>query len=483
MEHDVVIVGAGVSGLCMGMRLAQEGIRDFVILERAAELGGTWRDNRYPGCACDVKSSLYSFSFEPNPNWDRKFASWDQILAYLRDCAAKHGLYPHLRFGAEVRACVWEDGGWTVRTADGGSFRGRKLVFGVGALSNPLVPAIPGLGSFRAPTFHSARWDTDVPLEGKRVAVIGSGASAVQFVPEIAGKVSQLDYYQRTPPWVIPKPDRARPEWEKALVRAVPLLQRLERWSVYWVAEARVIAFTTRPWLMGALAWLGRRHIARYIDDPARRRAVTPAYTPGCKRILMSNDYYAALNRQNVAILTDTIAEVRPDGVLSTDGSFRPADVLILATGFRVHELVTPGMVTGREGQDLATLWRGRGGAEAYLGITVAGFPNMFMLMGPNTGLGHSSMIFMIEAQVEHTMRAMRTMREHGLRAIDVRPEVQDSFVGRTQEVLRRSVWASGCSSWYLNAGGKNTVLWPGFTFTYHRLARAFQLSDYEVVE
>lgn len=483
MEHDVVIVGAGISGLCMGMRLAQEGVRDFVILERAAELGGTWRDNRYPGCACDVKSSLYSFSFEPNPDWDRKFASWEQILGYLRACATKHGLHAHLRYGAEVQRCTWEDGGWTVGTADGRSFRGRTLVFGIGALSNPLIPDMPGLERFRGPRFHSAQWDKDVPLEGKRVAVIGSGASAVQFVPEIAGKVAKLDYYQRTPPWVLPKPDRARPDWEKALVRAVPALGLLERWAVYWTAEARVLAFTTRPWLMGALAWLGRRHIAWNIRDEAKRAAVTPAYTPGCKRILMSNDYYPALNRENVEIHTDAIVEVQPDGIRTKDGSFRPADVLIFGTGFRVHEMVRPGMVTGREGQDLATLWSARGGPEAYLGITVAGFPNLFMLMGPNTGLGHSSMIFMIEAQVEHAMRAMRTMRERGLRAVDVRGEVQEGFVGRTQEGLRRSVWASGCRSWYLNAAGKNTTLWPGFTFTYHRLARAFRLSDYEVVE
>jgi cation diffusion facilitator CzcD-associated flavoprotein CzcO len=482
-RHFVIVVGGGFSGVCMGIRLRQAGIADFVILERAGDLGGTWRDNRYPGCACDVESHLYSYSFEPNPDWSREYAEQGEILSYLRRCAEKYGVVPHLRFHADVCEARYDAaaGAWTVLTRDGRRFRGSVLVSGVGALSNPNVPTLPGLDQFAGPTFHSARWDHEIDLRGKRVAVIGSGASAVQFVPRIAPEVARLDYYQRTPPWVVPKLDWARAPWEKRLFRSLPIAQRLFRSLIYWFLETRVLGFVVHPRLMKGVEWSARRHIRRGLRDPARRAKVTPTYSAGCKRILLSNEYYPALARDNVDIVTDGIREVRRHGIVARDGTERPADVIIFGTGFRPQALVPPGAIVGAGGADLHAVWAARGGAEAYLGLTVHGFPNLYFLMGPNTGLGHSSMLYMIEAQVDYVMRAIGAMRAGGLKALDLRADVQARFNTRIQRRLANTVWASGCHSWYLDDSGKNTSLWPGFTFVYRRRTRSFRLADYAV--
>ncbi|RZT98002.1 flavin-containing monooxygenase [Rivibacter subsaxonicus] len=478
-HHDVIIIGTGFAGLGMAMRLRRDGVEDFVLLERAAELGGTWRDNTYPGCACDVPSHLYSYSFEPNPRWSRMYSGWSEILDYLKGCAHRHGLLPHIRFNAEVVEARWDEEHalWRVRCADGRRFEAPVLVPAMGALSNPAFADIPGRDSFAGPSFHSAHWRHDLPLDGLRVAVIGSGASAVQFLPRIAAGAARVDYYQRTPPWVLPKPDRAIAPAEQERFERQPWRQRLWRFGIYWALESRVLLFLRGPRVMKLLGSLVKKEIARRIDDPALRAKITPGYTPGCKRILIANDYYPALARSNVQVITEPIRGITERGVVGDVE--REVDVIIHATGFKVQEGVPPGMFFGRDGLDLGERWAGQGGPQAYLGSCINGFPNLFMLVGPNTGLGHSSMIFMIESQIEFVMQALRALRQGRARSLEVKAEVEAGYNEGLRRRLGRTVWASGCRSWYLNASGRNTALWPGSTFAFRRLTRRFRAEQF----
>ncbi len=479
---SVLIIGTGFSGLGMGIRLKQEGIDSFTILERGDEVGGTWRDNHYPGCACDVMSHLYSFSFEPNPNWSRMFAPQPEIKAYLKHCAHKYELMPHIRFGAEVIEARFDEltALWHVSTRDGRRFSARVLVSGMGGLSNPAYPELPGLESFQGEKFHSAHWNHEYDLRGKRVAVIGTGASAIQFVPHVAAKAAQLDLYQRTPPWILPKPDRPIGGFERWLFRNLPVTQRFWRGLIYTVAEARVLGIVINPKIMTLAQKLAARHIHQQIRDPELRRKLTPDYTMGCKRVLMSNDYYPALARKNVDVITTGIREVRAHSIVTVDGQERPVDAIIFGTGFKAQELIDRGMLFDRKGGDILDgVWRN--GYEAYLGTTVSSLPNFFMLMGPNTGLGHSSMVYMIESQIQYTMAAIRALRDKNLRTIDIRGDVQTRFNAAIQKQLGRAVWSSGCKSWYLDHNGKNTTLWPGFTFRFRRLTSKFSTADYVV--
>jgi cation diffusion facilitator CzcD-associated flavoprotein CzcO len=475
----VIVVGTGFSGLCMGVKLREAGESDFILLERASDVGGTWRDNTYPGCACDVPSHLYSFSFEANPNWSRHYAPQPEIYAYLRHCAQKYDLLGHVRFNANLVGARFDDARhvWQLRTEDGRQFECEVLVSGMGGLSNPMVPDLPGLDRFEGETFHSANWNHSYDFEGKHVAVIGSGASAIQFVPQIAPKVDQLHYFQRTPPWVVPKDDRPiRPD-ETADFAANPWRQRLERIKLYWLMELRFLAFKFKPEWMNIVAKVARHKIAQATPDKALRAKLTPDYTPGCKRLLISNDYYPALARTNVNVVTDGIAEITPRGVKTHDGIERPVDAIIFGTGFKVADPIPPKTVFGKGGKDLHEVWRD--GPEAYMGITVSGFPNFFILMGPNTGLGHNSMVFMIESQVHYVLEALKTMKERGLRSIDVKPQAQQQFINAVQDELKATVWNSGCKSWYLNDKGRNVSLWPGFTFAYRFKTRSFKLGKY----
>jgi cation diffusion facilitator CzcD-associated flavoprotein CzcO len=478
----VLIVGTGFSGLGMAIRLKQAGV-DFIVLERADDLGGTWRDNHYPGCACDVQSHLYSYSFEPNPEWSRQFAPQPETWAYLRKCATKYGIGPQIRYNANVVNARFDEASstWVVTTADGRQFLGQSLVWGGGALSNPFIPKMAGSETFTGEMFHSAVWRHDVDLRNKRIAVIGSGASAIQFVPKIAPQGARIDYYQRTAPWVMPKPDFARSALSKTLFKAVPAVQKLARGFTYVALESRVLGFVIHPKIMNVLEWVGRRHIQKYIADPIKRHAVTPTFKPGCKRVLLSNDYYPALARENVNIIPEGIERITPTGVVTKDGKTRDVDVIIWGTGFSIQELVPKGLFLGTRGQDLAEVWGRRGGPEAFLGMTVSGFPNLFFMMGPNTGLGHSSMVYMIESQVHYVLEAILLMREKGVAHVDVKAEVQERFVTQMQSRLKGTVWASGCKSWYLNESGKNTTLWAGFTFRYRQITRRFRISDYAV--
>jgi len=473
-EVEVAIVGSGFSGLGMAILLQQAGITSYAVLEKADRIGGTWRENTYPGAACDIPSHLYSFSFAPNPTWTRSFSQQAEILAYLEHVADEHRLRPHLHFHAEVTAARWDGRAWTLTCKDGRTVRARSLVLGNGALHVPAYPDIAGLTDFQGPCFHSARWDHSVDLTDKRVAVIGTGASAIQFVPQIAPKVRQLHLFQRTPAWVVPKPDHPIGRAARALYARAPGLQRLLRAGLYWQHELRFLAFN-RPRLMALAEPLARRHIARNIKDPALRAALTPNYRMGCKRILPSNDFYPAVARANVELVTDPITRVEPTGVRTGDGRLREVDVILLGTGFRISDYLSAIEVVGEHGRELNASWQHN--PATYLGITVAGFPNLFLLMGPNTGLGHNSMIFMIEAQARYALQGIQALRTR--ETLAVRPDVQRAFVQELERRYARTVWASGCRSWYQAPDGRNAALWPGFTVDYWLRTRTLDLDDY----
>jgi cation diffusion facilitator CzcD-associated flavoprotein CzcO len=480
-----MIVGAGFGGIGMGIALKKAGFCDFVILEKSDDLGGTWHDNLYPGCACDIPSPLYSYSFELNPSWSRMFAPRREIWEYLHMCARKYGVDEHIRYGRRVEHMDWDEGTrrWHIATShaagDGHEpsedYQARAVVSAAGALHVPSYPDIPGAQRFGGPSFHSARWDNSCDLEGKRVAVIGTGASAIQFIPEIARQARQLQVFQRTPPWVHPRPDAPIPARVRSTFEAVPLTARMSREAVYLMLEARALGFAVHPRLMAPLEQVGRRHIENQIADPELRARVTPDYTIGCKRILLSSDYYPALQRPNVDLITEKITEITESAVITADGGPHPADVIIYATGFRVVESVTGPNVTGRDGRKFTAET-----IEAYHGITLAGFPNFFMLLGPNTGLGHSSVVFMIESQIQHIMSCLRMLARDQADAIEVSESALDRYNRGLQRRLRRAVWsAGGCSNWYLDAEGINRALWPGFSFEYWARTRRARRSAY----
>jgi cation diffusion facilitator CzcD-associated flavoprotein CzcO len=474
-----IIVGAGFSGLCAGIQLRRFGIGSFLIVDKADRIGGTWRDNSYPGAACDIPSHLYAYSFEPSPRWKRTYGGQAEILAYLEHCVDKYDLRKHLRLGTRVVEAVFDrpSGTWTVTTDDGHAYRAQALILGNGALHRPSIPDLPGAAEFAGTSFHSARWDHSHDLRGRRVAVIGTGASAIQIVPQIAPEVAELHVYQRTPPWVMPKLDRTLGRRERWLLDHVPGAQWLRRTRQYWLQEARAVGFVVTPRFNQLVQVLSRRHRDRQISDPALRAKLEPSYVLGCKRVLVSNDYYPALQRDNVELITDPIAAIEPAGIRTQREELRAVDTIIYATGFLVADYLAELRIVGT-GRALADEWTPS--IHSYLGITVAGFPNMFLLMGPNTGLGHNSMIFMIEAQVRYAVAAIRAMRERGAKAIEVRPAAAAAFRAEMARRMPGTVWASGCSSWYLGHDGK-ALMWPGFTVEYWRRTRKLRLEDYEL--
>lgn len=475
---SVAIVGAGFAGVGLGMRLKRAGI-EFTILEKADRVGGVWRDNTYPGLSCDVPSHLYSFSFEPNHEWTRRFPPQAEILAYLERCATKYGLRGHIRFGTEVESAAFdsERGRWRLELAGGGSFEADVLVAATGQLSRPAYPRIPGIDEYEGKLFHSARWDHDCALEGKRVAVIGTGASAIQFVPEIAPRVKLLHVFQRSAPWVVRKPDRPYRRGERALYRLVPRLQSLSRAWDYLSYEVRVLAITRMQWILKPAERAYMRRLRRGVHDRALRAGLVPDYPMGCKRILLSSDYLETMVRPNVELVTAEVAEIAPDGVVTADGRKRAVDAIVLGTGFEANDFLAPMRITGLGARELNEAWRG--GAEAYLGITVAGFPNLYILYGPNTNLGANSIVYMLESQIAYVFDGLLALTRTGARYLDVRDEVQRAFSAELQERLEGSVWQAGCHSWYLNEEGRNTNNWPGMTFEYRRRTRRFELADY----
>jgi cation diffusion facilitator CzcD-associated flavoprotein CzcO len=468
----VAIVGSGFGGLAAAIRLEHAGVDDFLVFERADDLGGTWRDNSYPGCTCDVPSHLYSFSFAPNPRWSRSFSGQPEIWEYLRECACRFGIVPRLRLGHEVRRASWDDRSrhWRVETSRG-TWTADVLVVAAGPLSEPAIPALPGLDRFAGTVFHSARWDHDHDLLGREVAVVGTGASAVQFVPEIQPRVGRLRVFQRTAPWVLPRRDRALTEAERRLFRALPGTQRLARSSIYWAREGFTAAFL-HPRAMRLPQRLALRHLRNAVADPALRERLTPDYTLGCKRVLLSNDYLPALTRPNVELVTAGIDRVRADGIVTDDGVAHPADTIIFGTGFRATDVPVAGRIQGREGRTLSEAWAGS--PKAHLGVAVAGFPNLFLLLGPNTGLGSTSVVLMIEAQVEYLLRALRYMQASGVATVEPREGAQEAFLAEVDARMRPTVWSTGCASWYIDRTGRNSTLWPGLTWAYRRRLRRF---------
>jgi cation diffusion facilitator CzcD-associated flavoprotein CzcO len=480
-KHKIVIIGSGFAGIGMAIALKTAGVDDFVVLEKAADLGGTWRDNQYPGCACDVPSPLYSFSFELNPSWTRLFAPQPEIWEYLRNCTVKYGVDKHIRYDSRVEGMEWDDAArlWTVRTAGGDLYRAHAVVSGVGALHIPSYPEISGMEVFAGNTFHSSAWDLSCDLGGKRVAVIGTGASSIQIVPEVAKRAGKLSVFQRTPPWIHPRPNQPIPPGMRTTLRTVPGAARALRYAIYWMLETRAAGFAIDPRLMAPLEAMARKHLERQVADPELRARLTPDYTIGCKRILLSSDYYPALRRPNVDLVTDGIREIVPSGVVTEDGALHEADAVIYATGFRVVDSAAELNVTGRGGVKLKDAWAE--GVEAYRGITVPGFPNFFLLLGPNTGLGHTSVVFMIEAQVQHVMSCLRILSKERAAVIEAREDALRWYNDGLQRRLRRLVWsAGGCRSWYLDDQGINRTIWPGFSFEYWARTRQARHAHYE---
>lgn len=476
----IFIVGAGFAGLGAAIKLQESGEFDFLCIDRGSEVGGTWRDNTYPGAACDVPSQLYSFSFALNPNWSHSFSRQQEIQQYLRDVANSAHVLDRFRFNVRFEAAAWDaDAGlWRIETSAGPT-TAEVLVPAAGALSEPKLPAIEGLDRFAGPLFHSAQWDHQQSLAGRRVAVIGTGASAIQIVPELASQVARLEVYQRTAPWVMPRHDRPYRRWQQRLLRYLPGLQRLTRIGVYVLREATVPMFIAWPGLGKLASRAAIANIDRSISDPALRAKVMPHFDLGCKRVLISNDWYPALARDNVELVTDPITRISEHAVITADGAQHPADALVVCTGFLPTEMPIAAQIKGKDGQTLSDAWAEQG-VQAYKGAAVAGFPNLFFLVGPNTGLGHSSMVYMIESQVAYLVDAVRTMRRFGLATLEVRPERQAAWNADLQRRMRRTVWSrGGCQSWYLDAHGRNVTLWPRTTYKFRQLTRRFDLAAY----
>ncbi|GAA0953812.1 NAD(P)/FAD-dependent oxidoreductase [Kribbella koreensis] len=477
-DHEVLIVGAGASGIGAAIRLRQAGITSFAVLEKATALGGTWRDNTYPGCACDVPSALYSYSFAPNPSWTRAFAGQAEIQAYLESTAARYGVVPHLRFGVEMLRASWSDADqhWEVSTSSG-PVTARALITGTGPWHEPLMPSVPL--DFDGPLFHSSRWDHSVDLRGKRVAVIGTGASAVQFVPAIQPLVSSLQLYQRTAQWVLPKPDHYVPSAERWLMRRVPAAQRLLRAVEYGGMEALGVGFR-HPAVMRQIQRVGAWHLRRSVRDPLLRAALTPSYTLGCKRILMSNDYYPAVASSNVSVHPSGVASVSGSSVVGVDGSVTDVDVVVLGTGFKILDLPLASRVFDADGKSLDDHWQGS--PSAYLGTTVSGFPNLFNLLGPSLGTGHTSAFMILEAQLEHTVAALTSLRDRGWSSISVRPSVQAAFNSAVQSALPSTVYETGgCASYYHDANGRNSFNWPWSSRRLRAEVGRFSPGDYAI--
>ncbi|MDH2414761.1 NAD(P)/FAD-dependent oxidoreductase [Nocardioides sp. CER19] len=483
---DHLIIGAGFGGLCAAIQLDEDGERDFVVVEKAGDVGGTWRDNTYPGAACDVPSQLYSFSFAPNPDWSMSYSPQPEIQAYIQRVARESRVLDRFVFDTLVTDATWDEDSqrWIVRTdgPDGPTtYAARTVMAAAGALSEPRLPEIEGIADFQGEIFHSARWDHDVDLAGKRVAVIGTGASAIQIVPEVQKVAGHLDVYQRTAPWVIPRNEHHYSSFEKRALRHVPGLQRAARTAIYWGREAYVPAFTWKPALAAPAKRAARKNIEKGISDPLLREKVTPTYEIGCKRILISNSYYPALDADNCDVVTDPIAKVTGDAIVTADGTERPVDVLIVATGFYTTDLPIAHHVRGREGKLLADRFAETGTA-AYKGTTVPGFPNFFFIVGPNTGLGHSSMVFVIESQVRYIRDALRSMRINQYATVEPTEAAFAAWNTDLQARMASTVWSSGgCSSWYLDEHGRNTTLWPRTTFVLRRLLRSFDVKSYTV--
>jgi cation diffusion facilitator CzcD-associated flavoprotein CzcO len=481
MPYRVAVIGAGFAGIGMAIALRQAGVEDFVVLDRASDLGGIWRDNSYPGLTCDIPSQLYSFSFHPW-SWSRRFPARAEILAYLHALVAEHDLGRHLRLGQGVATAEFDEAAalWNLTLDDGSTVQASAVVSAVGQLGRPVLPDIPGREDFAGPSWHSARWNHDVDLAGRRVAVVGTGASAIQFVPEIAQVAGQVDVYQRSAPYVLPKNDRPYRDAERTVFDKAPVVRKADRLRIFLYGELLTSGFVLSPKMLAGPMLMWRHQLNTAITDPELRAKCMPGYVMGCKRVVFSNAWYPALARSNVDLVTDPIERITADGVVTADGTARAADVIIYGTGFKAVELLAPMQVSGLDGQRLADAWRD--GPQAYLGMSVAGFPNFFILYGPNTNLGGNSILYMLEGQINYVRDAIVALDAEQLAWLDVRRDVQESFNSWVQSASRKSVWESGCHSWYTSASGRNINNWPDHTFMYRYRVRRFDLAAYRAM-
>ena len=479
---DYLIAGTGFAGLCAALKLKEAGETNFLLLEKASDYGGTWRDNIYPGCACDIPSHLYSFSFEPKTDWSRMYPSQPELFAYLRDVAAKHDLGPKTRFGAALEEAVWDEKRqlWTVACKDGRRFEGRILFSAMGPLHIPSIPKIDGQQNFSGAVFHSANWDFSTDLTGKRIAVIGTGASAIQFIPEIAKKAEKLVVFQRTPPWIMPKLDYEFTEKHKRRFR-IPFVRNLFRKRLFLLHDIRAFGFLGNKRVTAAAEKMGRDHLLRQVPDPALRARLTPDYRLGCKRVLISNDYLRTIASEKVDLISDGIDHIEGRTIIDNRGVSHPVDVIIYGTGFRTTDSFAAVRIVGKNGLELNTAFAK--GMHAHWGITVPDFPNMFMLLGPNTGLGHNSVVLMIEAQVRYVMSLLKQMKRRRWRAVEVKREKEEAWNNKIQAKIAKTVWLTGgCKSWYLDESGRNTTIWPGLVAEYQYKTRTADIEDFEPV-
>ena len=482
-KTGIAIIGSGFSGICMGIQLKKTGINDFLIFERASEIGGTWRDNTYPGVACDVSSHMYSFSFEPNPNWSRMFSPQAEILQYIKACVSKYELASFINYNTNITGAEFDEKNsqWNIRTQSGDTVIADTLINGMGPLNRAVVPHLQGIESFTGKIFHSSEWDHSFDLTGKRVAIIGTGASAIQIVPNIVKKVKALYLFQRTAPWILPKPDRNMSAFEKNLFRFLPFTQKIYRYFIYWVLESSALGLVVNPKWTKLLEKISLRHLKKSVSDEELRKKLTPKYILGCKRILLSNDYYKALTLPQSQVISEGIDGVEGNTIITKDGKRSEVDAIVFGTGFNAADYPKDFVIKGLNGKLLADEWKR--GPEAYLGIAVKHFPNLFFIIGPNTGLGNNSMIFMIEAQVNYIVQCIKTLQENGFKYLNVKDDVQENYNIEIQKRLSHTVWNSGCVSWYQTSEGKNTSIWPGFTFQYWKRMKRLKKEDFKWVK
>jgi cation diffusion facilitator CzcD-associated flavoprotein CzcO len=480
--YDTLIVGAGFTGIGAAIKLSEAGVDDFVILERSNRVGGTWRDNTYPGAACDVPSLLYSYSFVKNPSWSRAYSPADEICRHIEDMVSNSGLEPKIQFGVEVNGLVFDEtqGVWTLKAKGRKKFQARTAVMASGPLPDHKWPDIRGLDTYQGHKIHSARWDHDYDFTGKRVAVIGTGASAVQIIPELVKQAEFVKVFQRTPGWVLPRLDGTTPAAAQTLFAKVPAVQEFARQALFWGHEITATAMVWDTPLTGLVARLGKAHLRRAVKDPWLRRQLTPDFRPGCKRMLVSSDYYPALQRDNCKLIDWPIATASPVGIRTSDGIEHHVDCIVFATGYDVHLTGPPYPVTGMGGRSLNDEWAR--GAQAYKSINAHGYPNLFLMTGPNSGPGHNSLLVYVEGQLDYAVRGITTILRENLRYLDVRGNVQRRYNERIQKRLTKTTWMSGCSSWYLTADGFNASMYPGFATQYLRQMRDFRFGDYDAI-
>lgn len=478
----VLIIGAGFSGLGTAIRLAQAGITDYVICERAGDVGGTWRDNTYPGAACDIPSLIYSYSFVPNPDWSRAYSGGPEILAHIHHMADRFGLRDRIRFNTAITGLAYDDqtATWTATAQDGSAITARAVVSAGGALIDASYPDIPGIETFRGHTMLSSAWDHDYDFAGKRVAVIGTGASAVQIIPELVATAGRVQVFQRTPGWVLPKFNPSHPAWLTGLFRRSPEAQAALRRALFLAHELAAVGVVWNSPATTLLQQLGRLYLKRSVGDPWLRRQLTPRYRMGCKRILLSNDYYPALQADNCKLITWPIYAISENGIRTAEGIEHQADCIVFATGFDVYNAGTPFPITGSCRRVLGDEWSA--GAQAYKSVTVSGYPNLFLTVGPNSGPGHNSLLAYSEAQIDYIVQAITFLRSQGLRSLEVIKDVQEEFNRDIQRRLSRTTWNSGCSSWYLTADGFNATMYPGLATQYTRDLATFDPGDYHSV-